>query len=197
MNKPTLDQAKLPVMIFLAIVALLVFKSGLDAAEGHWIGFVVNIAFAGIMFAIAYLIGRDSYLNTVGNTLHRVDELEALVEAHGKAAEAAAARAAAMSHERQLENALSECIDDVIKTPRKPRTDDLEKIKQLFHERTDHHVKLTITGSGLDASIAATPFPPEKKPRRKPAPKKPGNKASDVPVRDAKTAGKRPLGKVK
>jgi hypothetical protein len=149
-----------------------------------WIGFVYLQG-----RHIVNQIQRDSqleHLERLGELAKLASELHEKVESEPEED----------THTGQLERALTKIWDEVVGEDRAPTIDETEKMKRMFHDMTDHYVKLTNHFDHVHLSFSDRPFPPEAK--KKPAtPRDAGYKATHIPVRTPKTAGKKPLNKVK
>jgi hypothetical protein len=150
-----------------------------------WMGFVYLLA----RYAVSQL-QRDSQLEH----LERLGELAKLAsELHEKVE----SKSEEDTHEEHLEHTFQKIWDEIVGEDRAPTIDETERMRRMFHNVTGHYVRLTSHSDHLDISFSDTPFPHSEAKKKPATPREAGYKATHIPVRTPKTAGKKPLNKVK
>lgn len=197
MNNQQIKEARLPIAIVVILALVQAFQLGADVQKHDLVSAIVNLVVCGIFLALAYYIIRDTINGSVGAMTKRVDSLEARVKGDLAQAIASVKVPQPKNREDRLVEQLLAIVHEITGGDRPPRTDEIEQVKRLFNEKTDHFAKIKVVKGGCEVEISNKPFAPAKRAAKKPELKKPGNAAGKVKVTDKKVVPKKPLNKVK
>jgi hypothetical protein len=149
------------------------FSAGVNASSKDWQNTIFNLFIAILWSGFVVIMYRQridtAKMEAAIDEFERSDSLREALDEATKAVDRILADSKAdeegkvNSHENDLANVLSECLDTIDHTGAKPTPAAIKKMEKMFHTRTGHYVQLKATGHKLEAYISSTPFTADKK----------------------------------